>query len=486
MKLTKLLKNLEYNCSADISKIDISAIEERPEKAADDCLLVLIKKTDGKAIEYKGSNTAPLCIVCESDTVIENPPCPVITVENARSALSFIYREFYGLDLSKVRIIGVTGTNGKTTTATLIKRILEYSGCKTGFIGTGKVEIGNERISPEDYSMTTPDPKYLYKYIKHMIDCGCEYIVMEVSSHAIALGKVDAINFYCAVFTNLSSEHMDFHTDMEEYLSTKAKLFEMCDIGIFNIDDRYVKKAYTDCSCKKISVGIIECADTFITDLEDKGFSGSEYIYRNERCSFKVKLNLPGAFNIYNSLLAICCAISIGIKPCLAKRAISEIKSIEGRAEIIKSSITVIIDYAHTPYAFSEFLRFVKKAADGRSVTAVFGCGGERDKTKRSVIAGIAEKYADKIIVTCDNSRNEPVESIISDIIAGFSSTEKVRIIEDRLCAINSAILEANDSDIVAIIGKGAEKYNIDKDGYHPFDEKEIVKEALENRGQAK
>jgi UDP-N-acetylmuramoyl-L-alanyl-D-glutamate--2,6-diaminopimelate ligase len=310
---------------------------------------------------------------------------------------------------------------------------------------------------------------------------GCFAVVMEVSSHALALNKIDAIPFDYGVLTNLSSEHMDFHESLEDYYLTKKRLFELAKVSVFNVDDGYGRRAYKECLGKKISVGALFRGDVYASGITDRGFEGIGYLYHGRNFSFRMNLKTPGIYNVYNSLLAIAVATDLGEAPCRVKEALASFSGIDGRYEIIKDEITVIIDYAHTTAAFECILKSIRSAIGNKTLTVIFGAGGERDRTKRPKMASIAEKFADKIIVTEDNSRGEAPMEIITDIIKGFRE-KSYRIAIDRKKAIKEAILSASKDEVIAIIGKGCEKYNIDKSGYHRFDEKEIIELSLKER----
>lgn len=483
MKLKELIQalNLDLKCNGDT---EIVKICENAEDVEQDDLLILIKPISGKAPCYEAKREkVPAAIICESDAEISAKGSDVIRVPSARVALAVAYSLFYKIDYERLKIIGVTGTNGKTTTATLIKKILERSGKKVGFIGTGKIEICERRITDDYYSMTTPDPRLLYPALAKMQSEGCEYCVMEISSHAIALGKVAPITLECALFTNLSPEHLDFHRDMDDYFKTKLSLFEKSRQAVFNVDDEYGNLAAKSYGKTKTTVGILAEADVSAYEIKNNGYSGYQYIYRGKGYSFLMRQRLPGAHNVYNVLMAVACSYSLGVKPCIAREAVEEIYSISGRCEIIKDEITVIIDYAHTPGAFKNILSFAASLKKGKSkLHAVFGCGGERDRQKRPEMAKIAESAADRITVTADNSRKESTDAIIADILCGFRDMQKVSVINDRKEAINSAIAGAQNGDTVIICGKGAEKYNIDEKGYHPFDDLAVAKDAIAQR----
>lgn len=486
MKLCELLYKNEYSCDCHVEDMDIENVTSNVNNISEETLFVLLKgiKFDtGKIIDYIASRH-PRAIICDEDREIE-VSVPLIRVKNARATLAKICSRFNGIDYKKTAFIGVTGTNGKTTTATMIYEIMKHAGYRAGFIGTGKIEFMEKRLSEKMYSMTTPDPELLYPSIKRMQESGCEVIVMEVSSHALALDKLAPIPFAYSVFTNLSAEHMDFHTDIEDYYNAKLKLFLQSKCGIFNADDKFCERAMKDLEgvCSILSIGVLWDADAMARDVILNGFDGSSYIYREKNLLFKVKLSIPGHYNIYNSLLALKCAIAFGIRPCIAKEAVNSIKKIDGRFEIIKSDISVIIDYAHTENAFQNIFKAIKSAKNQRqNIITVFGCGGDRDKSKRPKMAAVAESNSDLVIVTLDNSRSENEGEIISDILSGMSDAKKRKVITSRANAITHAILSAQSDDIVLILGKGHERYNIDRNGYHDFDERTVIRDALEKR----
>ena len=489
MDISNLIYKNEYISDKVFLDLDVKNVTSVPDEIREDTLFVYVKSTkyEEKEILNKAIKKKPVAILCNEKTVINTDSIPVLKVENTRRILPFIYARLYGIDFAKTRFVAITGTNGKTSTATMLASILTYCGEKVGFIGTGKISIGSDIITDFKYSMTTPDPHLLYASIKKMQDENCNTVVMEVSSHALYFHKVLPIPFTVSVFTNLSAEHLDFHKTMENYYENKIKLFRQTEIGIFNLDDHYSAKAYAETCCNKYGIGIIKNADAVARDVKLHGLMGSEYIYRELNRSFKVKLKLGGAYNLYNSMLAIAAAIKLGVKPCIAKTAISNIESIEGRLEIIKSDVTVIIDYAHTVEALKNVLKSIQLDKDtGQKLITVFGCGGNRDKSKRPEMAKIAEANSDFVIITNDNSRDEAELDIVNDIISGFENKEIYTVITSRKAAIREAILNAEDNDVIAIIGKGHEKYNIDRFGYHEFDERKIIEDALCERKRRK
>ena len=465
----------------NIPEVNCFNICTSPDKVKDNSLLFITEKADGAIDTFDTSRlkSRPAAIVASKAQALSSDTIPTIRVGNARTALSYALSNFYGIDYDKVKIIGITGTNGKTTTATLIYKILTASGYKAGFIGTGKIEINGVTVTDNKYSMTTPDPTELYPAISDMISKGCQYVVMEVSSHSIALGKIAPIKFSYAIFTNLDNDHLDFHKTKDEYFETKLKLFNSAKQGLFNLDDEYSSMAYRRVKCNRSSFGIINQGDAYATEIDIGGLCNSSFYYREKGLIFRAKTRLCGAFNVYNSLCALKCVIDLGIKPCIAKKALETIEKIDGRMEIINDDITVIIDYAHTPSAFYNSLKTLKQSIkNGQNMIAVFGCGGDRDKTKRPLFGKYASSLADKIIITEDNCRTESFDSIVFDIISGIKKAE-YEVIRDREEAIRHAIRCARCGDVVAIIGKGHEKYKIVGKEYLPFDERGIVEDEL-------
>ncbi len=483
MLIKDIIDKSEYSSSEDVSELDFENIVYRTEDITSKSVYFHIKSSECNldSISECILEKRPVCVVGEIEFYI--PDIPSLCVKNARKLLSFAFARFFNIDFSRLKFVGITGTNGKTTTAHMIKAILEEEGHTVGFIGTGKIESDKRTLTPFDYSMTTPDPDILYSSVKRMENDGCDHIVMEVSSHALALEKLSPITFAVSVFTNLSHEHLDFHGDMEIYYKTKMKLFEKSKLGIFNIDDAYGRRAFSECSCEKKSIGILWDAEAVAKEPELRGFSGSSYLYRAKDFIFRMNLPLVGAYNIYNSLCAICAADALGCRPCAAKRALEKMPSPSGRFEIIEDTVRVIIDYAHTPLAFENVLKTINSCKNqGQKLICVFGCGGMRDKEKRPLMGHISELSADLCVITEDNSRGEDRDKIISDIESGISDKCRCVSIPVRAQAIESAILNAEDGSIIAILGKGAERYNIDKNGTHPFDERKIILEALKKR----
>ncbi len=484
MNLKKYLDRLgAFEISGEIPQDKVVCPAVDINNASEDSILFVVRRVSGGySINPEDINGSCYAVVCDYDYPFYSTVTPCIRIENARRALSLAYAEECGVIPGKLWTVGVTGTNGKTTTATLIYEIMMQCGVKAGFIGTGVIKSGDVEITPHNHSMTTPDPALLYSSIKQMQDDGCQVLVMEVSSHSIALDKICGIEFDVGIFTNLSDEHMDFHPDKEDYYLTKERLLDVSKRCIVNIDDTYGARAYSKFNEKTISVGVLNKGDVFATELTYNGLYSTEYYYRTNKYLFKATVKLPGAFNVYNSMIALCCAIEYGISPCKAKNALATIKGVRGRLETIHHSPTVIVDYAHTPIAFDNVLKTLKSCKKlGQNMIVVFGCGGDRDKSKRPVMGNIVSKYADMLVITEDNSRGEETSNIISDIISGTAPGTNCTIIEDRRLAIWHALSLAKRNDLVLILGKGHEMYKIDRMGYHYFNEAEIVREFFES-----
>ena len=481
MKLSDLIPKEEIvRANISLNDEEIDFIGGDPEKLQGKPLLIVTNasRIKGKYDHLKKS----FAIIIYNEGITEIEYDKSVTVKDIRKCAAIICYRFYNPNLKRLKIIGISGTNGKSTTAMLIKMGIESQGHTVGLIGTGQILIGKEKISDDNYSMTTPDPWDLYRILKKMEDCNCDHVVMEVSSHALELKKVMPIRFDIGVFTNLSMEHLDFHSCMEDYYLAKKKLYESSEIAVVNIDDSYGRRLAGELGNKAITTGILWRGNEYAASISAMGFDGCSYYHHGNGFCCKINLHIPGIHNIYNALQAMAVCNLLGIKPKNVKKAFSDCKSLSGRYEIIKGAVTVIIDYAHTISAMENLLSDMasSKSPTQRLIT-VFGCGGERDKSKRPRMAEIAEKYSSRIIVTTDNSRRENPLDIIDNIISGFSR-ELYEIIPDRKKAIRSAILTAQDGDIIALIGKGPERYNINAEGYQFFDEKEIVNEAMRDR----
>jgi len=459
---------------------EIAGLCRRTADIRKDCLFFDLPSVSGIDRIYE-FDTLPLAIVTERASVYEGLDIPIIEVSDARRAFAYAYSDFLGIDYSKFRIIGITGTNGKSSVCKILAKMLSAQGKKCGIIGTGIIEADGKELSGKYYSMTTPDAEILYPAISKMQSLGIEYILMEVSSHALALSKCEPIDFEIGIFTGLSPEHLDFHKNLDNYFEAKRRLFKKAHKAIILTDGRHGKMLDAEFKYKSVSAGF-DSEIIRAENITEHGFSGSDFTLNIKGRKYAVSIKLPGIYNIKNSLAALSCINELSLDLEKAINALSHIEFIKGRFEVIQGSITVIRDFAHTECALDNLLKTIKSCIiPGQTLTVVLGCGGERDKFKRPLMAKCASLYAERVIITEDNSRGEELSSILSDIIFGVDS-QRVGIIADRSLAIEYAITSASDGDTVVIVGKGAEDYIIEKQGYRHFDERKIITDALQKR----
>ncbi|MCQ2484577.1 MAG: UDP-N-acetylmuramoyl-L-alanyl-D-glutamate--2,6-diaminopimelate ligase [Clostridia bacterium] len=477
MRLSALLKDVETK-TVYTSDCEITGITDNTQKVRRGGVFVCIKgdHEDGHSFARRALDKGAAVIVCERDMGIENS----IVVENTRKAYALMCAAFYGNSHKKLRMIGVTGTNGKTTTAYILREILEGSGYKTGLMGTVSVVIGNERY-PAD--LTTPDPADLHRYLMMMCIAGCDTCVMEVSSQALTQYRVYGIEFECGVFTNLSPEHLDYHRTFEEYANAKSVLFENSRTAVLNADDCYSKLMKRSCKGDILTYGIENEADLSASRIQlDR--DGVTYSLMTGRGEYPVIFGMTGNFSVYNSMAALAVAYLFNADMSRAVRCVSRIEGIPGRMERIhnKLGINIIIDFAHTPASLENVLKTIRSIYDGRVLT-VFGCGGDRDKSKRHQMGETACRLSDKVFVTSDNPRTENPEAIINDITDGLEYTNFYKI-TDRTLALKSAVSCARAGDTLLVAGKGHEKYQISGTQKIYYNEREIIGKLLEDKAR--
>ena len=490
MELKKILAGLEGLKVKGSLDLDINNLDSDSRNINDGDMFVAIKGFDVDGHEYikeaigNGAKVILAQIDIDRKFIKEIPDdVTIILSENTRHALAICACNFYGNPSKKVKLIGITGTKGKTTTSFMTKAILEKEGKKVGLIGTIACYIGSKKL--EDSDRTTPESLKLQKIFKQMVGEGCEVIVMEVSSQSLKLHRVDGCVFDIAVFTNFSEDHISEkeHPDMEDYFNSKLKLFHMCKTGYVNADDLHTAKIPKMLPDNDISTyGIDNYCNLLAKDIT----------ITNSYVDFKVKLGqrnervktfIPGRFSVYNSLAAICVGLKLGCSAENIKEALLEVR-VPGRSELVdnKKDLTIMIDYAHSPESLENILNAVKSYTRGR-VISVFGCGGDRDPGKRPIMGEISGRIADYTIITSDNPRTEDPEKIVNQIEEGIKKTNgKYECIVDRIEAIKSAIEMANKNDIVVLAGKGHETYQIIGHKKYPFDEKEIIKEIIDGQ----
>ena len=479
MKLKDLLKNiavLETNVSPEL---EIGEVIYDSRKVIPGSLFVAVS-----GFASDGNRFIPMALEKGAVAVVtaKKPEegVPYILVENDRLALALLGCNFYGEPAKSMCLIGVTGTNGKTSSTLLLKHVLEKTlGAKVGLIGTksnlnGDLEIPTERTTPESFE--------LQGLFARMRDAGCTHVVMEVSSHAIALERVGGITFDAAAFTNLTEDHLDFHKTMEHYAATKAQLFRRCAKGVINVDDSYGKLMLDSAECDVITTSVTGAGDLTAKDLQLHA-DGITFTAVMGDCCVPVKLGIPGKFTVYNALSVLGLAVQLGIGLDVAAAALADAPGVKGRVEVVPTpgtEYTVLIDYAHTPDGLENVLSAVKGFCKGR-VIAVFGCGGDRDPIKRPIMGEIGSRIADITVITSDNPRTEDPEKIVEDIDRGAVRKPGCYHIQvDRRKAIRFAMSIAQKDDIIVLAGKGHETYQEINGVKHHLDEREEVAAALE------
>lgn len=482
MKLEKLIEGLDIlKIEGDLNE-DITRIVYDSRRAVPGSLFVCIDgfKTDGhKYIQSAMDNGATAFLVSKDVPILEN--MTVIKVPDTRYALAHVSAAYFGHPSESFTLVGVTGTKGKTTITYMIKSILEKAGQTVGLIGTVANIIGSEKIPAQ---RTTPESLDLQELFDNMKEKGADTVVMEVSSQGLKLHRVAASSFDIGVFTNLSEDHIggNEHPDMEDYLKSKIKLFSMAKRGLVNIDSEYAKRVLDESKCPCMTFGVENKADIYAENIVTHADS-VEFDVKTPWFSDHVKVSVPGRFSVYNALAAIGVAGMMGIEPEHITDGLKEIH-IPGRAEVVptpKKPYTVMVDYAHTPDSLKNILLTVKEFVPNRLI-CVFGCGGDRDRSKRPQMGRISGEIADITVITSDNPRTEEPMAIIKDIEEGIKQTNgQYIIIQDRTEAIRYAMTIAQKGDIIVLAGKGHETYQIFKDKTIHYDEREIVKEILES-----
>lgn len=480
MLLSELIQKTNVlKCNTDLNT-EIAGISEKSAQCREGYAFVCLKGIHSDGNEYIAEALAngAKVIITESEP---DASVPYVKVENARKALARMWAAWYGYPSKSLKLIGITGTNGKTSTAYMLKSILDHAGKRAGLIGTVRYITGENE---SDSEMTTPDPEVMQKLLYEMKQSGHEYVVCEVSSHALALDKLDGMEFEMGIFTNLSQDHLDFHGTLEEYYKAKKKLFSMCKHGVVNIDNIYGKRLVDECNMDFTTCSVSSNeADICAKNIRTKENS-VEYEFLAALNIYRICCPVPGMFSVYNSLLAAAAADKMGISPEYITGGIKNMGMVLGRMERVETGrdFSIIIDFAHTPNALQNVLTSIRQYATGR-VVCLFGCGGDRDKSKREVMGKIAAENSDYVIITSDNPRNEDPLAIIEDILKGVRTVDEIKnnytVIESREEAIRYAIKNAKTDDTILLAGKGHENYLVDASGKHPFDERAIVKDEL-------
>lgn len=486
MKLNELLNGINVKQIIGNESVNITGITFNSKEVKPGYLFICIPgfRADGHDFAEEAADCGAVAILAEHE--IEGVGATTVIVESTRHETPYLASNFYGHPDKKLKLIGITGTNGKTTTTYLIKSVLESIGEKVGLIGTNQNLIGST-VLPSQH--TTPDFIELMQLFDKMVKEGATYVVMEVSSHSLALDRVSACRFEVGAFTNITQDHLDFHKTMENYLEAKAKLFALSKAAVINNDIKeapYLINKASGCE-KTITYGLENESDVKASEALLSG-CGVEFDLTYKGETVKMHLGIPGRFSVYNALTAITSCIALGISLSDIAKGLSAAEGVKGRIEVVKTDTpyTVIIDYAHTPDGILNIINAIRGFAKGRVIT-LFGCGGDRDRTKRPIMGKIAGELSDFCIVTSDNPRSEDPGEIIKDILPGINETgcEYVTI-ENRFDAIEYALDHAKKDDIILLAGKGHETYQILKDRTIVFDEREIVMKLLSDSSKAK
>lgn len=504
MRLSELLSGANIECPENIRDIYITSIVTDSRKVTKGSMFVCIDglHTDGHKYIEDAVRAGASVVVTEDGRDECVGGAAAVKVLNTRSASAFLYNSWHGDPAKKLKIIGVTGTNGKTSVCCMLRDIFIKCGKRCGYIGTVGCFSLSEKIeyvsSDPLANMTTPDPSELYAILARMVSDGVEYVFLEATSHASALSKLDPIFFDILVFTNLTRDHLDFHGSMEEYLYAKAKLFRHCRVAVINADDKYAAEIYKSSGAEKniLCSANGNFCNLSASNIRQGGGDGFFMEVRSEMANFDVQVPLEGRFSPTNSLEAIAVALSCGISESELVEVLPTLSGVPGRMEKVdvdeRADFSVYLDYAHTPDALENLLHSARDIIQNNSennsskkqgrVILLFGCGGERDRGKRRQMGSIASKLADFVVVTSDNSRTEDPCDIITDIYMGINKEKEHIIIVERESAIRFAVSIATRGDIVLLAGKGHEKYEITSKGRTFFDEAQIVKDAVREK----
>ncbi len=478
MKIEEILKGLTYTVLSGDKSIEINnpQYDSRKIKCGDMFFAIGGFNVDGHNFISKAIENGAKTVVVEKDvTLVEG--ITFIKVENGRRALAIAASNFYNNPSKKMKVIGITGTNGKTTSAFMLKGILEAKGYKVGLIGTIANYIGNKEIHTEK---TTPESLELQQLFKDMVDSDIDYCVMEVSSHSLDLDRVYGIEFSQGIFTNLTQDHLDFHKTFENYFNAKSKLFKICKHSVVNVDDSYGIKLLEKINSRVTTYSIEKESDLKGTDINLES-TGIIFNLKGNEKTYKVQLPIPGRYNVYNALGCIGAALDEGIDMDTIIESLSKV-TVPGRCENLTLGMNlgfqVIRDYSHTPDSLKNILENLRELTKGKLI-CIFGCGGDRDRTKRPIMGEIGTELSDIAIITSDNPRSEDPYMILEDIKAGVEKSN-YKLIENRREAIKTALLLGEKDDIIVIAGKGHETYQILKNETIHFDEKEVVLELIE------
>jgi UDP-N-acetylmuramoyl-L-alanyl-D-glutamate--2,6-diaminopimelate ligase len=480
VRLAELVKELDSARVTGNADIEVASLAYDSRRVAPGTLFFCVRgeKTDGHEFAAAAVEAGAVALVVEEELPVD---VPQVVVADARAAMAPLAARFWGEPTAELKVVGITGTNGKTTTAFLVREILESAGVQCGLLGTVKQVVGG---AEEEVERTTPEAIDLQATFRRMVDGGDRACAMEVSSHALALHRCDAIEFDVALFTNLTQDHLDFHGDMEEYFRSKRKLFEMGPrVAMVNVDDPYGRRLAEDFECLTFSAEGAE-ADYSAREVSFDA-RGASFALRTAAGEIEVRTALPGYFNVANALGALAAAAALGIEPEVAAAGLAQAPPPPGRFEPLDEGqeFAVVVDYAHTPDSLENVLRAARRLTGGRLIS-VFGAGGDRDRDKRPKMGRAAAAHSDLAVVTSDNPRSEDPEAIVAEVVAGIGEGAKRYVEPDRRAAIAFALRSARPGDMVVIAGKGHEQgQEFERGRKVPFDDREVAREELRRLG---
>jgi UDP-N-acetylmuramoyl-L-alanyl-D-glutamate--2,6-diaminopimelate ligase len=483
MRLTQLLEHLEYEVVQGNEEIEVTELINDSRKASKGSVFVCISGavSDGHIYAKEVVEKGAKALITEKDVEVPSEAA-VIRVKDTRYALALMSAAYFGYPADKLKIIGITGTKGKTTTTYMVKSILEGVGHKVGLIGTIEAVIGDKSIPANN---TTPESYTIHQYFSEMVEAGCDSVVMEVSSQGLMLHRTAGIPFEIGIFTNLGEDHIgpNEHKDFEDYKRCKGILFTQCKLGIANLDDPWYRDVFQNASCQVETFGMSEEADLRATDIKHitrPGYLGVCY-HVNGLMDFDVEIDIPGDFSVYNSLTAIAVCRHFNVPAENIQKAL-KVAKVRGRIEMVKVSdeFTMMIDYAHNAMSLESLLHTLRDYHPERIVT-IFGCGGDRSRTRRFEMGEVSGRMSDFTIITSDNPRFEEPQAIIDDIITGMKKTDGEYIaVCDRKEAIRYAIEHGRPGDVIVLAGKGHETYQEIKGVKYDMDDRNLIKEVLE------
>ncbi|MDE6442383.1 MAG: UDP-N-acetylmuramoyl-L-alanyl-D-glutamate--2,6-diaminopimelate ligase [Clostridia bacterium] len=477
MKLNELLKYIDYEELFGNSEITISGLCADSQKARKGDLFFCYKGKDNDSHDFakQAVEGGAVAIMCERKLDVS---VPQVIVKDGRKVIAQTARAFYGFADKNLKIVGITGTNGKTTTTYMLDSIFKCAGKKCGVIGTLGIGYADKFVSPE---LTTPDPIFLHSILSDMSLCGVEYVFMEVSAHALYYNKIEGLHFDVGIFTNCTQDHLDFFGNMSDYADCKKKLFEngRCRYAVINSDDKLGRQLVSEIN-GAVSYGLNDPADVFAVDINEN-INGTSFVINLFDDLYEMKLNIPARHNVYNAMGASACAKLLGIETEDIAKGLSQLDKVTGRLERVAryNGADIFVDFAHTPDGLEKSLQSLKKLCEG-NLYCLFGCGGNRDKTKRPLMGKIASKYSDFCIITSDNPRYEDPYDIISQIEQGVKGSGKKYVtVTERETATEYAINLLEKGDILLVAGKGGEYYQEIMGIKHSYNDNEIIKKII-------